>query len=89
MAKSGNLEFDALYKLCRSFFSELKDPRSQNASIRLADYFLSAMAIFQLKYPSLLALDKGRTKAENMNLLKVLESGKHPLTQPCERPWMK
>lgn len=78
MAKSGNLEFDALYKLCRSFFSELKDPRSQNASIRLADYFLSAMAIFQLKYPSLLALDKGRTKAENMNLLKVFGIRKTP-----------
>jgi len=78
MAKTGNLEFDELYRICRSFFSRLKDPRSRNASIGLADYFLSAMAIFQLKYPSLLALDKGRTKAEEKNLFGVFGIGKIP-----------
>ena len=78
MAKSGTLEFDSLYKLCRSFFSKLEDPRSKNASIKLTDYFLSAMAIFQLKYPSLLALDKGRTKAENKNLPEVFGIRKIP-----------
>ena len=78
MAKQGKLEFDESYRICRSFFSRLKDPRSRNASIKLADYFLSAMAIFQLKYPSLLALDKGRTKAENKNLQEVFGIGKIP-----------
>jgi hypothetical protein len=78
MAKTGNLEFDELYRICRSFFSLLKDPRSRNSSIGLADYFLSAMAIFQLKYPSLLSLDKGRTKAEDKNLPGVFGIGKIP-----------
>lgn len=78
MAKQGKLEFDESYRICRSFFTRLKDPRSRNASIGLADYFLSAMAIFQLKYPSLLTLDKGRTKAENKNLQEVFGIGKIP-----------
>ena len=78
MAKTGNLEFDELYRICRSFFPRLKDPRSRNASIGLADYFLSAMVIFQLKYPSLLALDKRRTKAEDKNLFGVFSIGKIP-----------
>jgi hypothetical protein len=78
MAKSVNLEFDQLYKVCRSFFSTIKDPRARNSSIKLTDYFLAAMAIFQLKYPSLLALDKGRTNAEDKNLLKVFGIKKIP-----------
>jgi hypothetical protein len=42
------------------------------------DYFLSAMAIFQLKYPSLSALYKGQSKAENKNLQEVFCIGKIP-----------
>jgi hypothetical protein len=39
---------------------------------------MSAMAIFQLKYPSLLALDKGRTKDEDKNLLSIFGIKKIP-----------
>ena len=70
--------YDFLYERCRTFFSELKDHRTRNSSIKLADYFLSAMAIFQLKYPSLLALDRGRTRDEDKNLLQVFGVKKIP-----------
>ena len=68
MTNRRQYSYDSLYERCRAFFAELTNPRARNASIRLTDYFLSALAMFQLKYPSLLSLDKGRTTTENANL---------------------
>jgi hypothetical protein len=64
----GLLGYDSLHKICYDFFSALPDHRARNASIRLQDIFMSAIAIFQFKYPSLLSLDQGRTKKEIQNL---------------------
>jgi len=78
MKKPSGTSYDSLYGLCRAFYSGVPDPRAPNASIKLPDYFLSAMAMFQLKYPSLLAFDKGRTKKEEVNLRQLFGINKVP-----------
>lgn len=71
MGRPSGLSYDSLYSLCKAFYAQLPDHRASNASIKLSDFFMSAMAMFQLKYPSLLTLDKGRTEKENGNLRQL------------------
>lgn len=62
-----HLNADALIKLMRQDFQKIPDHRAGNSSISLDDALMSALAMFQLKDPSLLAFDK-RRKEEPENL---------------------
>jgi hypothetical protein len=55
-----NLSADSLYRLIRSRFGSLPDPRSGEVEIPLDDALMSAFAMFALKDPSLLAFDHRR-----------------------------
>ena len=61
---------DALIKLLRDGFQKIPDHRADNATIALDDALMSALAMFQLKDPSLLAFDK-RRQAEPENLHSI------------------
>lgn len=62
------LSADALYALLRQGFQEIPDHRASDASISLVDVLMSAVAMFSLKDPSLLAFD-GRRNDENLRNL--------------------
>jgi hypothetical protein len=62
------LSADALYALVRSAFGELPDHRHEKATISLPDALASALAMFSLKDPSLLAFDQRRND-QNMKTL--------------------
>jgi hypothetical protein len=62
-----HLNADALIQLMREDFREIPDHRADNAKISLDDALMSALAMFQLKDPSLLAFDK-RRRGEPENL---------------------
>jgi hypothetical protein len=55
-----DLSADSLFRLIRSHFRSLPDPRSGDVQIPLADALMSAFAMFSLKDPSLLAFDHRR-----------------------------
>jgi hypothetical protein len=74
-----HLSVDALYRLVRSVFREVPDPRCETAEIPLADALMAGFAVFALKAPSLLAFDKQRCSDE-VNL-KSLFGLKHV---PCD-----
>jgi hypothetical protein len=54
------LSADSLFRLIRSRFGSLPDPRSGEVEIPLVDALMSALAMFSLKDPSLLAFDHRR-----------------------------
>ena len=62
------LSADALYELVRKAFERLPDHRHAKAAIPLADAIGSALAMFSLKDPSLLAFD-ARRNDPNMKTL--------------------
>ena len=55
-----DLSADSLFRLVRSRFDRLADPRSDESEIPLGDALTSAFAMFALKDPSLLAFDERR-----------------------------
>ncbi len=55
-----DLSADSLFRLVRSRFKHLADPRSADVDIPLGDALMSAFAMFSLKDPSLLAFDERR-----------------------------
>ena len=57
-----HLSADALFALVRKAFSRIDDHRSGTPDIALADALMSALAMFSLKSPSLLAFDKERAE---------------------------
>src|SRR5262245_59429035 len=57
-----HLSADALLRLVHSGFASLPGPRLDDAEISLTDALMSALAMFSLKAPSLLAFDKERTE---------------------------
>lgn len=62
----------AIIGTVRAFFSSIPDSRSDLKAIPLVDFFMSGIAIFGLKIPSLLQFDKGRTDEaikDNLNNL--------------------
>jgi len=64
------LNADALLKLVRQDFHEVADHRASNAQIPLDDVMMAALAMFQLKDPSLLAFDQRRREdADNLRAL--------------------
>lgn len=72
------ISYDSLYGRCGVYFELLPDRRSKNSSIRLRDYLVGAMALFTLKYPSLLALNQSRTRDEVRNLKKIFGLNRVP-----------
>src|SRR3954467_58589 len=55
-----DLSADSLFRVLRSHFAALPDPRSADREIPLDDALMSAFAMFSLKDPSLLAFDHRR-----------------------------
>lgn len=72
-----HLSADALFILLRAGFETIPDPHPPDATISLADALMSALAMFSLKDPSLLAFDKRRND-EN------LKSVYHMQNIPCD-----
>lgn len=65
-----HLNADALIALTRKDFQAIPDHRAGNSTISLDDALMSALAMFQLKDPSLLAFDKRRKEApENLHTI--------------------
>ena len=62
------LSADALFALIQRTFSSLSDHRSGTPDIALSDALMSALAMFSLKSPSLLAFDKQRAE-DNLHQL--------------------
>src|SRR5262244_61126 len=57
-----HLSADALFRLVRSGFAAIPDPRNGDPEIAFTDALMSAFAMFSLKSPSLLAFDKQRAE---------------------------
>jgi hypothetical protein len=55
-----HLSADSLFRVIRTHFDRIADPRGRNADIPLGDALMSAFAMFALKDPSLLAFDERR-----------------------------
>ncbi len=63
-----HLNADTLLALVRQDFQKIPDSRADNTKISLDDALMSALAMFQLKDPSLLAFDKRRREGpENLH----------------------
>ena len=67
-----HLNADSLLKSVKKNFRKIPDKRRANAKIALDDVLMSALAMFQLKDPSLLAFDKRRVE-EPENLHTILK----------------
>lgn len=68
------LSVDALLGLLRDGFQEVADPRDENrVTVSVVDALMSAMALFTLKDPSLLAFDQRRND-ENLKRLFGIQS---------------
>ena len=65
-----HLNSDTLFSIVRKDFQKIPDLRADNSKISLDDALMSALAVFQLKDPSLLAFDK-RRRGEPENLHTV------------------
>ena len=77
-----HLNADTLLALVRKDFQMIPDARADNAQIPLDDALMSALAMFQLKDPSLLAFDK-RRRGEPENLHTVFGITLFPATVRC------
>jgi hypothetical protein len=65
-----DLSADSLFRVLRSHFGALPDPRSAEVEIPLDDALMSAFAMFALKDPSLLAFDhRRRDPSDNFRTL--------------------
>ncbi len=63
-----HLNADTLLAVVKEDFQKIPDKRSANRKIAMDDALMSALAVFQLKDPSLLAFDKRRqTEPENLH----------------------
>jgi hypothetical protein len=56
----------------KSFFQTITEPVIRKGAIPLVDGLLSGLAIFSLKYPSLLQFDKSRNEPVRAHNLKTL-----------------
>ncbi len=76
-----NLSAPGLLEKVRKTFEQIADFRSGKLSYTLADVLMSALAVFGLKYPSLLQFDKNRHEQTIKNNLKKLYGVKEA---PCD-----
>jgi len=63
-----NLNGDTLFSVVHSGFEKIKDHRSNNTKISLADALMSGFAMFSLKDPSLLAFEARRCRADPVGI---------------------
>jgi len=66
-----SVSIPGMLKMTRQIFEQISDSKSSNG-IPLADHLMSGLAIFGLKYPSLLQFDKDRNVAITRSNLKSL-----------------
>ncbi|OAD23235.1 hypothetical protein THIOM_000938, partial [Candidatus Thiomargarita nelsonii] len=66
------LSMPGLLQELKSFFQTIKEPVIRKGAISLVDCLLSGLAIFSLKYPSLLQFDKSRLDPVSAHNLKTL-----------------
>jgi len=65
-----HINADNLLRLVREEFKKVPDTRADNVTISLDDALMSALAMFQLKDPSLLAFDRRRREEpENLHTI--------------------
>lgn len=67
-----HLNADTLIALLRKDFQKIPDSRAGNATISIDDALMSALAMFQLKDPSLLAFDKRRREGDKKLLFQAI-----------------
>jgi hypothetical protein len=73
------LNADAILATIHRDFKKIPDTRADNAKIALSDIFMSALALFHLKYPSLLQFDRHRQEEpENLHTIYGIK------TIPCD-----
>ena len=65
------LSADALYSMVRARCDDIPDHRQPNSPISLPDALMSAVAMFVLKDPSLLAFDARRNDQNMKNPLAI------------------
>ena len=70
-----------LLQAIRGSFEQIEDPRHRPGSISLADALMSAVAMFALKFPSLLKFDEQRNEAVIRANLRQLYGVEHA---PCD-----
>jgi ribosome biogenesis protein Tsr3 len=75
------LSIPGLLMIVGSIFSKIPDHRSKNITVSLPDALMSALAMFLLKYPSLLQFDEERSKEIIQTNLKNLYGIDTP---PCD-----
>ena len=74
-----HLNADSLFSIVRKDFQKIPDRRADNTKISLDDALMSALAMFQLKDPSLLAFDRRRQEEpENLHTVFGIK------TIPCD-----
>ena len=66
-----SLGLPGLLKSMRQLFEQIPDPKS-NTAIPLSDHLMTRLAIFGLKYPSLLQFDQGRNEELTRSNLESL-----------------
>jgi hypothetical protein len=66
------LSAPGLLKTIRESFASVPDPRSERAEIALADALMAGLAVFGLKYPSLLKFDEASREKVLRHNLKTL-----------------
>ena len=66
------LSMPGLLQELKSFFQNITEPVIRKSAIPLVDCLLSGLAIFSLKYPSLLQFDKSRNDPVRAHNLKSL-----------------
>lgn len=67
-----HLSADALFRVVRSLFATIPDPRRNEAGITLTDALMAGFAMFSLKCPSLLDFDRQRAEG-NLQTIYGLE----------------
>ena len=72
-----HINADTLLAIIREDLSRIEDPRADNITIELVDAIMSAVAMFMLKDPSLLAFDR-RRQEEPENLHTIFKIGNIP-----------
>lgn len=67
-----DLSAPGLFKVAREAFESIDDNITRRSALTLADCLMSGLAIFSLKYPSLLQFDRSQGEAEVAHNLKTL-----------------
>jgi hypothetical protein len=86
------LSFDPLIKLIHKRAQQLPDQR-QDPDYRLADAIMSALALFSLKNPSLLAFEARRNDENMKTLFRIVQipsdTQMRVILDPVEPDWLR